>query len=486
MKPSLPSWLEELCQRLSDNDPSLTSIELTHPRIDDLGARALAESLEDNTFVATLILSCYNIVDDGAYAISSVLGDPSARAGQTITRLQFRELRNSRDFVTFFKALCSNTRIEELSLRYSRVCLQGAVSFRKLLESHPRLHEVRLVDTQLSDGAIKEVCLGVGASPCIQRLFLVNAELEESDADHLANMLLDSRCGLRELHLAENDLGDAGAETIARALQSNESLRLLDLRSNEITENGALAIQGLLVSSQHLISLGLASNTLGSLGAAALARGLTHRNCVLQRLDLSDNEIGSGGACAFSHMLRYNQELVELNLGQNQLGDVGIQALVSGIASNKTLRWLSLRRNGLTNRGAIAFADKLPRMQGLKELILSKNMIDPIGATHLLKGLRSNVELEYLHLEDGGGRSLSSLPVHKEISHWIRLNKAGRRIFRHTNNVPHPIWAMVYGRVTADSNTLFHFLTSSPDVLEQRSETKTPNISSKKRKSIAG
>jgi len=98
-------------------------------------------------------------------------------------------------------------------------------------------------------------------------------------------------------------------------------------------------------------------------------------------------------------------------------------------------------------------------MFGLKELIMTKNRIDEAGTTALLHGLRSNVELIYLNVEER-----VSEPISREIIHWIRLNKSGRRILRKPN-VPGPLWPRVYSRISADNDALFHFITQRPDVL---------------------
>ena len=57
------------------------------------------------------------------------------------------------------------------------------------------------------------------------------------------------------------------------------------------------------------------------------------------------------------------------------------------------------------------------------------NSIDHQGRAMLLKGLQLNMELEHLHVDD---KTISE-PILRKILHWIRLNRAGRRIFRETN-----------------------------------------------------
>jgi Ran GTPase-activating protein (RanGAP) involved in mRNA processing and transport len=460
IRPSAPQWLEDTCQRLVANDSSLKTVDLSHPRINDAFAKIFAEALDENNTVTALILSCYNIVDDGAYAVASVVGQ-----NKSIQKLQLRDLRNSREVITFFQSLLQNTTIEELSLRHCQICPRGAEAIAKLMKIHPKLQEVRLVDSQLIGDSLGPICQGLKMNRSIQRLYLVNNEIRAGQAGDLADLLQGSSC-LRELYLSENELGDEGVKTLIDGVLLSTSLHTLDLRSNDITPNSALSLQGMIVSSQFLVKLNLGSNELGNLGATALATGLRHPACVLQKLDLSENGIDKG-TFALASMLRTNRDLVELNLGFNAVGDEGATAVACSLVRNNTLRSLSLRRNGISNVGAVAFANKLPSMNGLKELILIKNSIDRAGAAALLQGLRFNVELEYLHVEEK-----VSEPISLEMFHWIRLNKAGRRIFRQANSVPGPLWPRVYARISADVDVLFHFLGEKPEVLAREPKKK--------------
>jgi hypothetical protein len=108
MRPSIPEWLEQLGQKLTNDDPNLTTLELMHPRMDDVQARFLAEALKENTKVTVLILSCFAIVDDGAIALANVLAN-----NRYIKKLQLRDLRNSREVILFCQGLAWNIAVEE-------------------------------------------------------------------------------------------------------------------------------------------------------------------------------------------------------------------------------------------------------------------------------------------------------------------------------------------------------------------------------------
>lgn len=442
--PSVPPWLEETCQKLLENDATFRTVELIHPRIDDVYAKIFAKALEENHVATALILSCYAIVDDGAYAVGSVLG-----ASMSLQKLQLRDLRDVREITTFFQLLLQNVTLTDFSLRHCHICPRGATAISHFLKQHPKLQEFRLTDSQFRGNSVQILCEGLKESNSLQRVYLVNNELNGAESARQISNMLSGSC-LRELYLGENNLGDEGVEVLSQGiLFGNTALRHLDLRSNGITPTGALSLQGLIVSSLYLLSLNLSSNELSNLGTTALARGLQHRGCQLQKLDLNSNEVDTAGAKAVAFMLRTNKTLEDLNLSFNSIGDKGVTAIASALEFNSTLGRLSLRRNGIGNVGAKSIADRLPQMQGLKELLLSKNDIGHVGASALLQGLRSNVELEYLHVEERVSDSIG-----REIVHWIRLNKAGRRIFRKTNSVPRPLWSHVYGRISKDSDVV--------------------------------
>ena len=444
MAPSAPVWLEETCERLRNNDPSFCTVDLTHPRMDDVGAKIFARAMEDNTVVETLILSCYAMVDDGAYAVASIV-----EKSRVLRRVQLKDMRNVREISTFFERLANNQALLEVSLRHCTICPSAASSVARFLRKHPKVQELRVTDCSFTRGAFAILCQEGFQHSNLLRLYLVNDELRgEFSANLLVEMLPETT--IRELVLSENELGDAGVTVLARGiLQNRNTLNSLNLRSNSITETGAVALQGLLAGCSKLVALNVSNNDLGDTGVSALARGLENTSSSLQRLDLWSTGLQKIGATAVAAMLKVNNHLVELNLSFNDIGETGASNISKCLRWNKTLKRLNLRRNHVGDTGAYLVAKHVPFMLGLKELVLSKNNISTDGATALLHGLRSNVELEYLHVDE----KLSGL-ITNEIMNYIRLNKAGRRIFRAHNTVPDALWSNVYGRISGDVETV--------------------------------
>eukprot|EP00977_Amphora_coffeiformis_P004608 scaffold992_cov175-Amphora_coffeaeformis.AAC.17 len=459
MRPSVPSSLEEICQKLQENNRSLRTLDLSHPRLDDVSVRLVSESLCENQVVTAVILSCFEIVDDGAHAMGKALMQL-----RQLTKLQFRDLRNQREINIFFDLLACHGNIEELSLRHTVICSRSVRSVVNFIRCHPTLRELRIVDSQIDEAAQREFFQGVKGHTSLKRVYLINVGISSTNMTYLVEMIEGG--STEELRLCESDIGDEGVVVLAPSMvQSKIVHTTLDLRSNGITHQAALSLQGMLISSPCLSTLNISNNDLSDIGTMALARGLAHSRCVVENLDLSQNDIGSKGILALANTLRTNKSLENLNISFNSIGDEGATAIAATLGYNNTLRCITMRRCGITNQGAQGIADCLPNMHGVKELFLTKNDITTKGSAALLQGLRQNVEIENLHIQDKVFD-----PIQQEIIHWIQLNKAGRRIFRKSNAVQASLWPYVYARISYNFDMLYHFITEKPDLTHQSVE----------------
>ena len=307
---------------------------------------------------------------------------------------------------------------------------------------------------------MKHLSVGLQRSNMLQRLYLLNMELDPPAAMHLGALLIHADCCLEELHLCENNLADEGVAMLASAVIKNKSLRLIDLRSNSITEQGALPLQGIITRVTQLHSFHLSDNALGNVGVAALCRGLRQGASALKRLQLSDNGIGSDGGKSVANMLHVNKTLEELDLSRNVVGDDGAAAIASALTRNTNLRSINLRRNDISDRGAQVFAKCFIQMKGLKELVINKNKISGTGGAALLQALQHNTEMFYLTVTEEDH-------VDRKMVRWFRLNRAGRRIFKQ-HALPCSLWATVYARISDDNDSLYYFIQSSPEIMQER------------------
>ncbi|CAM4815343.1 unnamed protein product [Rotaria magnacalcarata] len=244
-------------------------------------------------------------------------------------------------------------------------------------------------------------------------LWLDGRNLTDKDMQIVAYNLLRNNNALTHLYLSSNQIGDAGAQSLADALRENKTLTELNLRANEIGDAGAQSLADALRKKKTLNELDLSYNQIGDVGAQSLANVL-RENKTLTNLDLQHNRIGAAGAQSLADALQENKTLIKLNLTYNQIGDAGAQSFADALRANRTLNELHLRGNEIGDAGAQSFADALRANRTLNELNLHQNEIGAAGAQSLADVLRENKTLNELSLGankigDAGAQSFADV-----------------------------------------------------------------------------
>ncbi len=197
-----------------------------------------------------------------------------------LAALELRPLRRIELPADVLEALAfsANLRqLRELRLEY-RLGATATVLWRP--GALPALEELEL-DAKLGPDAL----VGLEdqrALPCLRSLNLNHNQLGDEGAEFLARA---GRAGLRELALGYNVIGDHGVVAMAGSADL-AGLERLGLRYNQVSDAGAVALAG----SPHLRSLkalSLANNMVGEAGVRALGR--SRLLPALARLDLEHN-----------------------------------------------------------------------------------------------------------------------------------------------------------------------------------------------------
>ena len=134
-----------------------------------------------------------------------------------------------------------------------------------------------------------------------------------------------------------------------------------------------------------LEALALADNALGDDGAEAFAAALAADGTALRALNLGANGIGEGGARALGDALRANRTLRALALPRNALGDAGTLPLAACLVRHPSLATLDLAGCRIADRGALAIALSLSRNSVLRRLDLRDNLLTDKGGRSLLR-----------------------------------------------------------------------------------------------------
>jgi Ran GTPase-activating protein (RanGAP) involved in mRNA processing and transport len=118
------------------------------------------------------------------------------------------------------------------------------------------------------------------------------------------------------LNISVNKFGVAGAEQLAKALNSNKSLKELDVGCNPIGSSGAINFAAALKRNRTLLTLDLSTTELDNGCAAALEDAMAH-NSTLTDLGLMCNDNFDIEAMeTIFEKFRKNREVYEARLAQ--------------------------------------------------------------------------------------------------------------------------------------------------------------------------
>lgn len=312
-----------------------------------------------------------------------------------------------------------------LNLSDNYVGTSGALSLASALRQNQSLVELRARANELGDEGVGAICEALAArgdaaesegssssGGGIRVVDFGNNSLTSDGAAPLAELLANRT--LRELNLYMNELGDAGATVLSKALKGDRTLRSLDLGGNAVGPDGARALADALSGNRTLHSLELGYNPIGPQGAAALAGALKHSSRVKTlklgwcKLGGKPDEGGSvlrerkqdgSGANAAADLLMYCPSLTTLDLRGNELGPGGAAAVARALRELDSSGGSGSGGASSAEGGADASgggeaddggAPSPSASAGLDELDLGYNDIKDDGACALAQALKAN------------------------------------------------------------------------------------------------
>ena len=232
--------------------------------------------------------------------------------------------------------------------------------------------------------------------------------------------------GLRHmmrLQLGDVDCGDEGASALAAALAPAAADSCAD--SPAPPPSAGCPAAGCL---PELRELDLADNNIGDDGFSALADALcASATSKLERLTVSSNEIGDVGAARLGSALLGSpaalRSLVELSLDNNWVGDEGVKALARAFEYGRLARLhiLALDDNMIADAGAGAFADAC--LSQPAEVLVHLESLDLDGSDIGERGSQRLAEA----LDRGALPALKTLEVDDDQLSHVNLNEACQR-----------------------------------------------------------
>jgi hypothetical protein len=219
------------------------------------------------------------------------------------------------DVAPLARRLADDATVTGLWLKRNPIGDAGVVAIAHALRTNPSIRTLDLFNTGVTEAGLARLVEALAARPRpVERLYLGGNGLGPSAAPVLTELV---RCGVTELSLSVNHLGDSGLTTLVSGLDP-----------------------------AHPIGLGAGGNGITPVGVAALAERLP----LFDRLDLArpPSERVLGGM-------------------SNVVGDAGALAVAERLGDSH-LRRLDLRHTGITGRGAKALLAAVERATSLEYL----------------------------------------------------------------------------------------------------------------------
>ena len=331
----------------------------------------------------------------------------------------------------------NNRNFENLSFKHcSYECTHSMAS---ALSQFSSLKEFTLVDDRSSEGQLQPLQLqpiidALSSHFALQELYLNNTHVGEGAFAALKILLQNTESKLISLTLIRVGINDQKAATLATCLTTNSTLRQLCLNFNpDITETGWMAIfTALCGKSCRIERLGVANNQISDAAAQSLAKFVTVSEslknlnivhspqttevgwraiflalqspaCAMKTLFIHQNALDGAKAVLPAVLRRNNSTLERLTLSSTQMDDVAAVAIANALSGNHTLRDIILRGNGdnIAIHGWSAFS---------RALCNPLNIMSTFQSNHTLQTFVSGCPLRFL-------------PIWENIQSLLRLNR---------------------------------------------------------------
>lgn len=257
-----------LAQALVGARDTLTSLDLHRNRIGVAGATALAAVLSACSKLVALDISNNRIKSAGATALG-----PAFAACSALKRLNLRRNKlGDAGAATLCSAVQACSKLTSLDIGKNDLRAASAASLASVLQACKRLEELDLRRNRLGDAGAKSLSAAVAACSRLKLLVLdlSHNQLGDEGARALLASIARACPSLRDLHLTNNELGDAFASELWLTIQASSKLEMLYLGGNSISDASAEALRRLMLNPNRLVYLWLQNNRLTQVGARVL------------------------------------------------------------------------------------------------------------------------------------------------------------------------------------------------------------------------
>lgn len=305
--------MEDLVERLRNNDPNLKSLTLLRGRrFGPEEVVQICDALDANCVLQEFHASGHLLMPPSATRFAETLAKNVCLRRIGLGNVELGDA----GLEALAPGIAASTSLQAIDLEHKGISCKGVAALAQALEGSPSLVEIQLNRNPIGQRGIS--CL---AKPCLGRVQVL--ELREVDSSQGSGTCFEDLFlhghSLRKVDLSKNTIVGSGVDFLARGLYHAKHLEELDL-----TEIGFGA----------------------SHSAASVAQALASLPC-LQRVLCDGCKIGPVVGPTFASILHCRTSLpLELDLSNNDLKEEAVRAVVASLDSMDELRSTSIALGG--------------------------------------------------------------------------------------------------------------------------------------------
>jgi Ran GTPase-activating protein (RanGAP) involved in mRNA processing and transport len=244
-------------------------------------------------------------------------------------------------------------------------------------------------------------CIGIGDERVVSvaaalkqiqlfRTLQLDLDFTKFNFTFATNVALTDNAYPMQINLSGNDIGDAGAKSLAKALRVYSGIIHVDLQNNGISDYGVQSLADVLKSNESIVEMKLWGNPILESGARVLFNAFQANHAHAAYLhEARPEELIAAFKCTFEIASGKNS----VNMSDHSLGDAGAKAVAETLRENKTLQIIDLSGNNIGPEGAKELAEALKVNGSLKEIYLRGNQIGDEGAKALAEAEREGLTI---------------------------------------------------------------------------------------------
>jgi len=155
---------------------------------------------------------------------------------ESTRRINLRNKRiNDEGARALAEALTTNETVTGIDLAFNQIGNEGASALAKALETNKTVADILLASNQIGDEGAHELAKMLKTNKTITSIVLMDNQISDRGAQSLAEALKKNKT-VTSIDLWNNQIGDSGARAILNMLATNRTIECIDVRSNDVAE----------------------------------------------------------------------------------------------------------------------------------------------------------------------------------------------------------------------------------------------------------